>query len=160
LKLNFELADKFFKNYLHKTTGIITKDQKRRNDKAKGSKPFDKGRDPISAKDSMDGVISSFSWSNHLDKAELFRNWENVVGKDSGEASNPEDLQGGVLSVKCRSTAWATQLRLLEKDILRRINTDFPNLEVVEIKFFGPNAPSWKKGSRSVPGRGPRDTYG
>jgi predicted nucleic acid-binding Zn ribbon protein len=108
----------------------------------------------------MDGIISSFSWSNHLDKAELFTNWENVVGKDSGEASTPEDLQAGVLSVKCRSTAWATQLRLLEKDILRRINTDFPNLEVVEIKFFGPNAPSWKKGSRSVPGRGPRDTYG
>jgi predicted nucleic acid-binding Zn ribbon protein len=133
LKLNFELADKFFKNYLHKTTGIITKDQKRRNEKAKGSKPFDKGRDPISAKDSMDGIISSFSWSNHLDRAELFTNWENVVGKDSGEASTPEDLQAGVLSVKCRSTAWATQLMLLEKDILRRINTDFPNLEVVEI---------------------------
>ena len=160
MKLNFDLADKFFKNYLQKTTGIITKDQKRRNEKLKGSKPFDKGRDPISAKDSMEGIISSFSWSNHLDKAELFTNWENVVGKDSGEASTPEDLQAGVLSVKCRSTAWATQLRLLEKDILRRINTDFPNLEVVEIKFFGPNAPSWKKGSRSVPGRGPRDTYG
>ena len=160
MKLNFELADKFFKNYLHKTAGIITKDQKRRNEKAKGSKPFDKGRDPILAKDSMDGIISSFSWSNHLDRAELFTNWAKVVGKESSEASNPEDLQGGVLSVKCRSTAWATQLRLLEKDILRRINADFPNLEVVEIKFFGPNAPSWKKGSRSVPGRGPRDTYG
>jgi predicted nucleic acid-binding Zn ribbon protein len=160
LKLNFDLADKFFKNYLHKTAGIITKDQKRRNEKAKGSKPFDKGRDPVLAKDSMDVLISSFSWSNHLDKAELFTNWEKVVGKDSAEASQPEDLQGGVLSVKCRSTAWATQLRLLEKDILRRINTDFPNLEVAEIKFFGPNAPSWKKGSRSVPGRGPRDTYG
>lgn len=160
MKLNFDIADKFFKNYLHKTAGIITKDQKRRNEKAKGSKPFDKGRDPVLAKDSMDGLISSFSWSNHLDKAELFTNWEKVVGKDSAEASQPEDLQGGVLSVKCRSTAWATQLRLLEKDILRRINADFPNLEVAEIKFFGPNAPSWKKGSRSVPGRGPRDTYG
>ena len=160
MKLNFDLADKFFKNYLHKTAGIITKDQKRRNEKSKGSKPFDKGRDPVLAKDSMDGLISSFSWSNPLDKAELFTSWEKVVGKDSAEASQPEDLQGGVLSVKCRSTAWATQLRLLEKDILRRINTDFPNLEVAEIKFFGPNAPSWKKGSRSVPGRGPRDTYG
>jgi len=160
LNLNFDLADKFFKTYLHKTAGIITKDQKRRNEKAKGSKPFDKGRDPVLAKDSMDGLISSFSWSDHLDKAELFTNWENVVGKDSAEASSPEDFQDGVLSVKCRSTAWATQLRLLEKDILRRINADFPNLGITEIKFFGPNAPSWKKGSRSVPGRGPRDTYG
>lgn len=160
MKLNFDLADKFFKNYLHKTTGIITKDQKRRNEKAKGSKPFDKGRDPVLAKDSMAGLISSFSWNTQIDKAELFSKWENVVGKDSAEASQPQDLQGGVLSVKCRSTAWATQLRLLEKDILRRIVADYPNLEITEIKFFGPNVPSWKKGPRSVPGRGPRDTYG
>ncbi|MDP4886606.1 MAG: DUF721 domain-containing protein, partial [Aquiluna sp.] len=27
-------------------------------------------------------------------------------------------------------------------------------------RFIGPSAPSWKKGPRSVPGRGPRDTYG
>jgi hypothetical protein len=93
LNLNFDLADKFFKTYLHKTAGIITKDQKRRNEKAKGSKPFDKGRDPVLAKDSMDGLISSFSWSDHLDKAELFTNWENVVGKDSAEASRTEDFQ-------------------------------------------------------------------
>nr|NLD40552.1 DUF721 domain-containing protein [Actinomycetales bacterium] len=25
---------------------------------------------------------------------------------------------------------------------------------------LGPKAPSWKHGIRSVPGRGPRDTYG
>lgn len=160
MKLNFELADKFFKNYLHKTTGLQTRDQKRRTEKSKGSKPFDKGRDLVSAKDSMDGLIQSFSWSANLDKAELFSNWAQVVGKESAEASNPESLEGGVLSVRCRSTAWATQLRLLEKDVIRRVNTDFPGLEVKEIKFFGPNAPSWKKGSRSIPGRGPRDTYG
>lgn len=160
MKLNFEIADRFFRNYLQKTTGIQTRDQKRRTEKSKGSKPFDKGRDPVSAKDSMEGLISSFSWSNQLDKAELFASWEKVVGKESAEASTPDDLQGSILVVKCRSTAWATQLRLLEKDVLRRISADFPNLEISEIRFLGPNAPSWKKGSRSVPGRGPRDTYG
>lgn len=160
LNLNFDVPDKFFREFLHKTSGIRTKDQKRRQEKAKGSKPFDKGRDPVLAKDSMNGLISNFSWNHQLDRADLFSNWSKVVGAESAEASTPQDLTGGILSVRCRSTAWATQLRLLEKDVLRRIVSDYPNLEIVEIKFFGPNAPSWKKGGRSVPGRGPRDTYG
>jgi predicted nucleic acid-binding Zn ribbon protein len=160
LKLNFEVADKFFREYLQKTAGIISKDQKRRQEKAKGSKPFDKGRDPVLAKDSMNGLISNFSWHQQLDKADLFTNWAKVVGEDSAEASTPEDLAGSVLTVRCRSTAWATQLRLLEREVLGKVIASFPNLEITEIKFVGPNAPSWKKGPRSVPGRGPRDTYG
>ena len=31
---------------------------------------------------------------------------------------------------------------------------------VETIRFQGPDAPTWKRGPRSVPGRGPRDTYG
>ena len=31
---------------------------------------------------------------------------------------------------------------------------------IESIRFLAPNAPSWKSGPRSVPGRGPRDTYG
>ncbi|MGB4918016.1 MAG: DUF721 domain-containing protein, partial [Propionicimonas sp.] len=31
---------------------------------------------------------------------------------------------------------------------------------VERVVVVGPSAPSWKKGKRSVPGRGPRDTYG
>jgi predicted nucleic acid-binding Zn ribbon protein len=31
---------------------------------------------------------------------------------------------------------------------------------VTRVQVIGPQAPSWKKGRRSVPGRGPRDTYG
>ena len=160
MKLNFEVADKFFREYLQKTAGIISKDQKRRQEKAKGSKPFDKGRDPVLAKDSMNGLISNFSWNQQLDKADLFTNWAKVVGEDSAEASTPEDLSGSVLTVRCRSTAWATQLRLLEREVLGKVVASYPKLEITEIKFVGPNAPSWKKGPRSVPGRGPRDTYG
>jgi len=31
---------------------------------------------------------------------------------------------------------------------------------VTRVLVVGPEAPNWKKGRRSVPGRGPRDTYG
>jgi predicted nucleic acid-binding Zn ribbon protein len=45
-------------------------------------------------------------------------------------------------------------------DILTKINNQLPALEVKEVRFIGPQAPSFKRGLRSVPGRGPRDTFG
>lgn len=160
MELRFDIAEKFYKKFLEATTGIKSRDQVRREANSKGSKPFDKGRDPIKAGQSLDQLIGNFQWTKQMDQAALFTNWEKIVGADSSSASEPYALNDKVLVVKCRSTAWATQLRLLEKDILRRVNADFPDLEVTEIRFQGPNAPSWKKGPRSVPGRGPRDTYG
>ena len=160
-KLNFEVIDTFFRQYLLGTTGIKSRDQKRREENQKrGSQPFDSGREPIKASASLEQLFGEFNWTSQLAQAPLFTEWNKVVGEDSAEASYPEDLKNEVLSVRCRSTAWATQLRLLAPQILEKINQQHPDVLVSEIRFIGPTAPSWKKGSRSVPGRGPRDTYG
>ena len=105
-------------------------------------------------------MLGEFNWTSKLEKATLFTQWENIVGPESAAASYPEDLERKVLSVRCRSTAWATQLRLLQNEILGKIHQVHPDLEIEEVRFIGPAAPTWKKGPRSVPGRGPRDTYG
>jgi predicted nucleic acid-binding Zn ribbon protein len=49
---------------------------------------------------------------------------------------------------------------MMRGDILTTILRRYPDAEVSTIRFIGPGGPSWKKGPRSVPGRGPRDTYG
>jgi predicted nucleic acid-binding Zn ribbon protein len=160
-KLNFEVIDTFFRHYLLGTTGIKSRDQKRREENQKrGSQPFDSGRDPVKASASLEQLFGEFNWTSQLAQATLFTEWHKVVGEDSAEASYPEELKNEVLSVRCRSTAWATQLRLLAPQILEKINQQHPDVLVSEIRLVGPTAPSWKKGSRSVPGRGPRDTYG
>ena len=56
--------------------------------------------------------------------------------------------------------AWATQLRMMRVEIMTHISVRYPDAGILSIRFQGPNAPSWKKGPRSIPGRGPRDTYG
>ena len=48
----------------------------------------------------------------------------------------------------------------MQEQILAKINEGYGDLGITGLKFLGPDAPSWKKGPRSVPGRGPRDTYG
>ena len=158
-----DFAQEFYFQMLRAASGKRkTKDQKRIEErKKKGkTKPFEKGRDPISALSSVDTLVSDFSWSVDLAEGDLHNQWAAVVGADTAAKSSPEDLIDGTLTVRCESTAWATQLRLMSADILARLNADYPALNVTALKMLGPDAPSWKKGPRSVPGRGPRDTYG
>jgi predicted nucleic acid-binding Zn ribbon protein len=52
-------------------------------------------------------------------------------------------------------------MRLMQGELLKTISTTAPGALVEELIFIGPNAPSWKRGVRSIRGgRGPRDTYG
>lgn len=142
-------------------TGRVSKDQKRLKEKKKlRSKPFDSGRDPISASSTVDALMHEFRWQSQLEEAELFVRWPEIVGELNAKNTQPENLANGKLTVRCKSTAWATELRLMQTQILDKISSSFPELEIKSISFLGPDAPSWKKGPRSVPGRGPRDTYG
>ena len=159
---NEDFAVEFYLRMKQAVTGRLSKDVKRRQEAAKrsNSQPFEKGREPISAGASLDGMLKQFSWDAELTQAELFANWEKIVGSGNAQNSWPESLDKGHLVVRCKSTAWATQLRLMQNQILENIDTSFPALKVESVKFIGPDAPTWKKGKFSVPGRGPRDTYG
>jgi predicted nucleic acid-binding Zn ribbon protein len=95
-----------------------------------------------------------------LAKADLIGSWAELVGVETAEHSTPVGSEDGLLTVECDSTAWATQLRLMRGQITTSIAQRFPDAGIESIKFNGPNAPSWKRGTRSIPGRGPRDTYG
>ena len=58
------------------------------------------------------------------------------------------------------STAWATQVRLLAPQLVRRLNAELGDGTVRRVKVRGP-APPRQRGAWRVPGgRGPRDTYG
>ncbi|MGH8829262.1 MAG: DUF721 domain-containing protein, partial [Jiangellaceae bacterium] len=64
------------------------------------------------------------------------------------------------LTVRADSTAWATQVRMLAGNLVRRLNQEIGDGTVTRVNVLAPQSPSWRKGRRSVPGRGPRDTYG
>lgn len=76
------------------------------------------------------------------------------------EHAKPISLREGELTVQAESTAWATQLRLLQRQLLAKIAAGVGDGVVKRIKVAGPATPSWRYGLRHVPGRGPRDTYG
>ena len=67
----------------------------------------------------------------------------------------------GVLTVQCDSPAWATQLRLLARQLVARLNHELGHGTVRLIKVPGPDAPKRGYGRLRAPGsRGPGDTWG
>lgn len=136
-------------------------DARKRAKKEPGSTiPFGGGRDPEGLGAVMDSLTSGLGWSSPLARSEILASWVEIAGSETAEHSAPVGIEDGVLTVKCDSTAWATQLRLMRVPIMNRIVSRYPDAGINSVRFEGPGAPSWKRGPKSVPGRGPRDTYG
>lgn len=131
------------------------------NQKKEGvSVPFGAGRDPHGLGAVIDGLTAKMGWTSPLARSELLLSWPEIVGAETAEHATPSGIEEGVLTVRCDSTAWATQLRLMRSQITTTIAQRYPSAGIESVRFEGPNAPSWKRGPRSIPGRGPRDTYG
>lgn len=99
-------------------------------------------------------------WTGRLTTGRLFDRWHVIVGRDVAEHARPVELKDAELTVQADSTAWATQLRLLQRQLLAKIAAGVGNDVVKRLKVLGPTAPSWRYGPRHVRGQGPRDTYG
>lgn len=99
-------------------------------------------------------------WSPRLTDATVLGRWPQLVGPDIADHCTPLSLRDGELVLQAESTAWATQLRQLQRQLLTRLAASVGRDVVKRIRVVGPSGPTWKHGPRTVRGRGPRDTYG
>lgn len=124
------------------------------------SGPGPDSRDPQPLGTAAREVAKKHGWSSRVAEGAVFGQWTSVVGKHIAEHATPTVLRDGVLSVSAESTAWATQLRIIQAQVLAKIAAEVGDGVVTSLKITGPVAPSWRKGPLHIAGRGPRDTYG
>jgi len=105
-------------------------------------------------------IARNRGWGDRISEGSIFGSWDTVVGPDVAGHARPTLLRDRVLHIQAESTAWATQLRLMQSQILGKIAAAVGNGVVTSLRITGPRAPSWRKGEFHVRGRGPRDTYG
>jgi len=134
----------------------VARDRARR----RWSGPGPDARDPQPLGRVARDLANTRGWSPRVAEGAVFGRWVHVVGEDIAEHAVPTALQDGVLSVSAESTAWATQLRMVQAQLLAKIAAAVGDGVVTALKITGPTAPSWRKGPRHIRGRGPRDTYG
>lgn len=123
-----------------------------------GARPDD--RDPQTLGRAASRLSAQRGWAPRLSRGTVFGRWREIVGEELAEHATPTVLRDGELTVQADSTAWATQLRLLQRQLLARIAAALGDGVVTSMRVQGPSAPSWRRGPRHVSGRGPRDTYG
>jgi predicted nucleic acid-binding Zn ribbon protein len=118
-------------------------------------------RDPQRLTNTLGRLMRDQGWEVDVAVHGVMARWPSIVGPEMAEHCKPESYDDTVLTVRTSSTAWATQLKLLAPDLVRRLNAELGEGTVTVVNVQGPHAPSWRKGPRTVRGgRGPRDTYG
>ncbi|WP_180372188.1 DUF721 domain-containing protein [Boudabousia liubingyangii] len=120
------------------------------------SGPGPSARDPQKVGPMFSGIFNGRE--KELSAASIMTNWAEMVGPQIAEHAEIESFKDGKLIIRASSTAWAQQLKLLIPNIMRKIGA--AQAGVKQLIILPPKGPNWKKGPLSVPGRGPRDTYG
>ena len=121
-------------------------------------------RDPKTLDTVLQGWLRDHGYESQVGSGSLIARWPEIVGDQVADHVTPDSVQetdaGRELILRADSTAWATQVRILVPQIHWRIATLLGAGVVDRIKVMGPAPPKRAMGSRRVPGRGPRDTYG
>jgi predicted nucleic acid-binding Zn ribbon protein len=117
-------------------------------------------RDPLLVGEQLEKFVADRGWEVDVAVGSVIGRWPQLVGPDIAEHVQPVSFENGVLTLRAVSTAWATQMRLLTSVLLGRLEQEVGTGTVTEVVVTGPSGPSWAKGRRRAPGRGPRDTYG
>jgi len=119
------------------------------------------GRDPRGLGDVLGALVRSRGWSDPVAVGSVLARWGEIVGREIAAHTHPDSFENGTVVVRCESTAWATQLRLMQHELLKRFDAAVGTGVVTRITVKGPAGPNWRRGPRTAPGgRGPRDTYG
>ncbi|GAA2375679.1 DUF721 domain-containing protein [Nonomuraea africana] len=106
-------------------------------------------------------LLATRGWERSAAVGGVFGRWPEIVGPDLAAHTKPEAFEDGEVIIAADSTAWATQVRLLARTLIRRLNEELGEGTVKKVKVRGPqNAPRPTGGLRVTGSRGPGDTYG
>lgn len=121
--------------------------------------------DPQPLTAAFGGLLSARGWRQRAAVGTVFGEWAQIVGTDLAAHTRPESFDEGELVVAADSTAWATQLRLLAPQLVRRLAEELGAGTVRRVRVKGPGGgggqgAGGRRGLRVRGSQGPRDTYG
>jgi predicted nucleic acid-binding Zn ribbon protein len=127
-----------------------------------GRRPRRDDPEPLNA--AIEDLIEARGWRQSAAVGSVFGRWAQIVGPELAAHTRPDRLEDRELTVTADSTAWATQVRLLAAQLVRRLNAELGDGAVERVTVRGPAGaagPPRRPGEWRVRGsRGPRDTYG
>lgn len=106
--------------------------------------------DPQPLTAAMGGLLSARGWRERAAVGAVFGHWPDIVGPQLALHTTPESFESGELTVSADSPAWATQVRLLAPQILKRLAEELGHGTVRHIRVKGPAGPPRQPGRLRV----------
>ncbi|OEX92141.1 hypothetical protein A0K93_10865 [Corynebacterium sp. BCW_4722] len=99
-------------------------------------------------------------WTEKMAHGWIMGHWPELVGAKIAQHTTVEMIKDGEVFITCDTTAWATQMKYMQREVLSAIAATVGPDVVTKLHIYGPKTKSWRYGPLHVKGRGPRDTYG
>jgi predicted nucleic acid-binding Zn ribbon protein len=97
--------------------------------------------DPQPLNAAVGGLLSARGWREKAAVGAVFGHWPDIVGPQLALHTKPEHFEAGELTVSADSPAWATQVRLMAPQLLKRLGEELGHGTVRRIRVKGPAGP-------------------
>jgi predicted nucleic acid-binding Zn ribbon protein len=97
--------------------------------------------DPQPLTAALGGLLSARGWRERAAVGVVFGDWARIVGEQLAAHTRPESFDEGELTVSADSPAWATQVRLLAPQLLKRLAEELGHDVVRRIRVRGQAGP-------------------
>ena len=81
-----------------------------------------KGEGPKQVREALQKYLEKAGISEKIEAASVVPEWPNLVGEGIAGVTTPLRVTNGVLVVGVRSSAWLSELKLMEREIIKRVS--------------------------------------
>ena len=86
-------------------------------------------------KQTIESVFHEMDAGDRLDIYRIRKTWTDVVGSKVAEHTLPERVSGKILIVQVSNSVWMQELHFLKEKIVSKLNIQFENLQLDDIRF-------------------------
>ena len=91
---------------------------------------------PALVGDALQRFLDRSGLGERIEEAAVVPDWKSRVGAGIGEVTTPVGVNNGTLFVAVRSSSWLMELKMMETEILRRLNDGRDRGRIRKIRFF------------------------
>jgi predicted nucleic acid-binding Zn ribbon protein len=91
---------------------------------------------PVKLADALDSYLRESGLDERVEEATVVPEWAARVGDAIAAVTTPLRTSRGTLLVAVRTSAWLMELRLMEREILRRLNEGRERGRIERIRFL------------------------
>lgn len=94
-----------------------------------------KDEGPKQVKETLQKYLDRSGIGEHIEAATVVPEWAERVGPAIAAVTTPLRVSSGTLIVGVRSSAWINELKMMEREIISRINTGRARGRITKIRF-------------------------